>query len=211
MRPDRFTILMRRPWLICTTMALIAACSPKTPTSAIPAGGSKVATGSVKCLPDGSDFLRAQLRGAVNADLRWQASELQCDGGARPDGNGLRISLSGPLDSAGHRLRMVFGVAARPGENGQAERPTNITLLMEDGNKLYATLGDGKCTMDTLTQSPLPGTDQPGTNYRIAARGFCVDPAATLDGRERVYIDRFDFATRIQFEPGDLHHADQPT
>ena len=192
-------------------MALIAACSPKTPTSAIVAAGSPIATGGGKCLPDGSDFLRAQLRGAVNADLRWQASELECDGGARPDGSGVRISLSGPLDSAGHRLRMVFGVAATPGENGQVERPTNITLLMEDAHKLYATLGDGKCTIDALTQSPLPGPDQPPVNYRIAARGFCVDPAATLDGRERVYIDRFDFATRIQFEPGDLHHADQPT
>lgn len=192
-------------------MALVTACSPKTPTSATATAPTAVLTGSGKCLPDGSDFLRAQLRGAVNADLRWQASQLQCDGGARPDGSGVRISLSGPLDSAGHRLRMVFGVAARPGENGQAERPTNITLLMEDANKLYATLGDGKCTVDALTQSPLPGTDQPVTNFRIAARGFCVDPAATLDGRERVYIDRFDFATRIQFEPGDLHHADQPT
>jgi hypothetical protein len=202
---------MHHPWLICTTMALIAACSPKTPSSATAAAPTAVLTGSGKCLPDGSDFLRAQLRGAVNLDLRWQASELECDGGARPDGSGVRISLSGPLDSAGHRLRLVFGVAATPGENGQIERPTNITLLMEDANKLYATLGDGKCTIDALTQSPLPGTDQPPVNYRIAARGFCVDPAATLDGRERVYINRFDFATRVQFEPGDLHHADQPT
>ena len=192
-------------------MALIAACSPKTPTSALAPAAPSNAPGNGKCLPDGSDFLRAQLRGAVNADLRWQASELECDGGARPDGSGVRISLSGPLDSAGHRLRMVFGVAATPGENGQVERPTNITLLMEDAHKLYATLGDGKCTIDALTQSPLPGGDQPATNYRIAARGFCVDPAATLDGRERVYINRFDFATRVQFEPGDLHHADQPT
>jgi hypothetical protein len=46
--------------------------------------------------------------------------------------------------------------------------------------------------------------------YRIAARGFCVDPATTLDGSGRLYINRFDFAGLARFEDNDLNAPQSP-
>src|SRR5664279_2013320 len=68
------------------------------------------------CLPGGAGYLRATLRGAVNADLDWRDAEMSCEGSARPDGTGLRITIAGPLSTPGQpqpqRLRFVFGIDA---------------------------------------------------------------------------------------------------
>jgi hypothetical protein len=79
-------------------------------------------------------------------------------------------------------------------------------LILEGANRVYATLGDDKCSVDTLTQQPVVvagGAPAPG-DYWVSARGFCVEPAATLDGAERVLVSRFDFRGRIHLEESDL-------
>src|SRR5690606_21642476 len=67
------------------------------------------------CLPGGNGFLRARIRGALNLDIYWRDAELECEGGARPDRSGLRVSFAGPRRSDGRRLRMVFGVRIAEG------------------------------------------------------------------------------------------------
>ena len=63
--------------------------------------------------------------------------------------------------------------------------------------------------MESLVQEPVPATAplSPGAvlAYRIAARGSCIDPAMTLDGSARLYINRFDFAGVARFEDNELH------
>src|SRR6186713_3199915 len=63
------------------------------------------------CLASGDGYLRARIRGALQLDINLHNSELECDGGPRPDGSGIRVSFAGPARSDGRRLRMVFGVA----------------------------------------------------------------------------------------------------
>ncbi len=94
-------------------------------------------------------------------------------------------------------MRLVFGVrAAHEGTPGK-ELPTNLTVLL-DGGRIFATLGDDKCTTDQLSQRPLP--DQAGSRvWRIEARGFCIAPANALSGEGRIVVSRFDFAGRIKF------------
>jgi hypothetical protein len=153
-------------------------------------------TGRHACLGDGTGFVRARIRGALNVDLDWKDAQLQCDGEARPDGSGLRLSFAGP-GPGGRVLRLVFGVrAAREGAPGR-ELPTNLTVLL-DGGRIYATRGEDKCTLDQLAQRPLPG--QPGVRaWRIEGRGFCVAPATALAGAGHILVSRFDFAGRIEF------------
>ena len=43
--------------------------------------------------------------------------------------------------------------------------------------------------------------------YRVAARGYCIDPATSLDGSERLYMNRFDFAGLARFNDNELHAA----
>ncbi|MGH8323352.1 MAG: hypothetical protein ACRETD_06080, partial [Steroidobacteraceae bacterium] len=64
------------------------------------------------CLQAGNGYLRARIRGALNLDIDWHNGEIECDGGARPNGAGIRLSFAGPTHSDGRRLRMVFGVGA---------------------------------------------------------------------------------------------------
>jgi len=60
------------------------------------------------CLPAGNGYLRARIRGALNLDVDWRNAELECQGEARPDGSGIRMSFAGPRRADGHRLRLVF-------------------------------------------------------------------------------------------------------
>jgi hypothetical protein len=156
-------------------------------------------------------FLNARLRGAIDADLVWSAAGLHSEGGARPDGSGIRVSLAGPLDANGRRVRLVFGMAAPPGAASSHAVPTNVTLIVEGANRIFATLGDDKCSVDSLGQQPAAAAGAPGAagDYWVSARGFCVEPASTLDGTERVLLSRFDFRGRIYLDELDLRaHAD---
>ena len=196
----------------CLLLAL-AACGNRQPANATAPPASAPRTAALaetpSCLPGERGYLQASLRGALEAELRWYGSELQCEGGARPDGKGLRLSMAGSLAGDGRRLRLVFGIAARPGENAQRAVPTNITAIVENGNRVYATLGDDKCAVEALQQQPLADTISSNgmRSYRVAARGYCVDPATTLDGRARLYINRFDLAAIASYEARDLEES----
>jgi len=168
---------------------------------------------AASCLPGERGYLRVRVRGAIDTDIDWRGAQLHCEGGARPEGRGLRLSFGGPPDAQGRRLRLVFGIAAPPGSGASRDRPTNVTLIVEGRNQLYATQGDDKCTVESLDQQPLAEAEPSGTStvyhvYRIAARGYCIDPASTLQGDGHLFINRFDFAGAAQFEDDELHATD---
>jgi hypothetical protein len=171
-------------------------------------------------LPDA--FLEARLAGAIEAELHWQAREMQCDGMRRPDGQGLRVTFSGR--QGGKRLTLVFGVPRlAEGAAGRAV-PVNVTLIRE-GGMVYGTRGEQKCVLDEVRQTALaaspvePGTKATpggstaapaGRHWQIEARGFCLDPARSVgDGRDAILLSRFDFRGRLTWEP-DLPAAPPP-
>jgi len=195
---------------VCALMPTIARAVPPQPVIQMPqhpATGAPNSSpdappdpswgpGSGGCLADGSGYLRARIRGAFNIDLDWKDAALQCSGEARPDGSGLRMTFAGS-GPGGKSMRLVFGVAlAREGRPGR-ELPTNLTVLL-DGGRVFATRGDDKCTLDQLTQRPLPRRGARRA-WRIEGRGFCVAPANALAGKGRILITRFDFVGRIDF------------
>jgi hypothetical protein len=156
--------------------------------------------GRSPCVGDGTGYVRARIRGALQLDLNWHDAQMHCGGDLRPDGSGLRVSFAGP-GPGGKLMRLVFGVrSAREGSSGK-ELPTNLTVLV-DGGRVFATRGDDKCTMDQLSQRALPDKAGPGKSavraWRIEARGFCVYPANAVTGQGRILVSRFDFAGRIE-------------
>jgi hypothetical protein len=166
------------------------AASPTPPNAPPPAAPG--------CLASGNGYLKARVRGALNLDIDWRNAELECDGGPRPDGSGIRMSFLGPRRADGRRLRLVFGVgAAREGRSGHA-LPTNLTVIVEGGQRLYTTRGEDHCTVDTLNQQRLRAAGTP-RRYRVVARGFCIAPATTLNNVERILVSSFDFAGNAIF------------
>src|SRR5450755_4860082 len=167
-------VLLEWVCLAAAPFALGAGANMPAPPAA-PAAG---------CLATGNGFLRARIRGALNLDIDWKNAELECDGGERPDGHGIRLSFAGPARSDGRRVRMVFGVAT--GAEGVAGRalPTNLTVIFEGEQRLYSTRGDDHCTVDDLKEERLGALGSSVRSYRIVARGFCTLPASAPGGDE---------------------------
>jgi hypothetical protein len=152
------------------------------------------------CLSSGNGYLRARIRGALNLDIDWHNAEIECDGGPRPNGSGIRVSFAGPLKSDGRRLRLVFGVGdAKEGAAGR-ELPTNLTVIFEGENRLFTTRGQDRCTVDQLEQQRVGALGGTRRTYRVVARGFCIAPASALSGDGQILVSRFDFAGDATFE-----------
>ncbi|MBV9912624.1 MAG: hypothetical protein JOZ93_08595 [Sinobacteraceae bacterium] len=204
---------MRQPLLIPATILLLRPLWFVPPAVAGPPAAATAEFGNPLtnperqhgCLPGGNGYLRARIRGALQLDINLHNAELECDGGARPDGSGIRVSFAGPVRTDGRRLRMVFGVAsATEGQQGQALR-TNLTVIFEGEQKVFATRGDDKCTVDELTQERLGAPGGSRRAYRIIARGFCIVPIRSLQGTGEIVVNSFDFAGNVTFED----HADE--
>jgi hypothetical protein len=165
------------------------------------------------CFQGGGGYLRARMRGALDLDLDWKNEQMQCDGGPRPPGkdnrsNGVRVSIGGPARGDGRRIRLVFGIAEiGEGGGGQGLR-TNVTILFEGEQRIFATQGDDKCTVDSLTQERVERLGPGRAVYRVVARGFCLGPATSLSREERLLLTSFDFAGRVEFSDDDRHASD---
>jgi hypothetical protein len=152
------------------------------------------------CLPTGNGYLRARIRGALNLDIDWRNAEIECDGGPRPDGSGVRVSFAGPPHGDGRRTRLVFGVGSVVEGRSGHDLPTNLTVIFEGEQRLFATRGADHCTVDDLRQERVGALGGPKRTWRIIARGFCIAPASTLDSDARILVSRFDFAGNAVFE-----------
>lgn len=172
-----------------------------------PPAGPAVKTG---CFAAGDGYLRARLRGALDLDLDWKDAQMQCEGGPRPSGNGVRVSIGGPLRGEGRRIRIVFGIGGiSEGGGGQTLR-TNVTILFEGESRVFATLGDDKCTVDSLTQRRVETLGAGRAIYRVEAHGFCLGYATSMSREERVLLTSFDFAGRVEFGDDDRHGSKPP-
>ena len=151
------------------------------------------------CLPTGNGYLRARIRGALNLDLDWRNDQIECDGGPRSDGSGLRVSFAGPRRADGRRLRLVFGMSAAHEGRGGRELPTNLTVILEGEQRLFTTRGEDNCTVDELRQERVSAAGAARRSWRVVARGFCIGPASTLSSDARILVSRFDFAGTAVF------------
>jgi hypothetical protein len=157
------------------------------------------------CLEAGDGSLQADLRGVMEADLSWKNGEMQCEGGMRPDGKGIRITIAGPLPAplappaavsdSQAALRFIFGIDLQDTASGAVQAlPTNLTVIVEGGQLLYATRGDDKCAVETLDRSPLAGHAK---LERVSVRGYCTGPASDLAGTSRLFVPTFTFTALL--------------
>lgn len=155
------------------------------------------------CIAGGGGALQAQLRGALTADLDWSNDRMLCEGGARPDGKGLRVTLAGPLPGAGageapapRQLRFIFGIDYQDQAAGRAQAlPTNVTVILEGEGRMFATRGSDRCAVETLERLPLAA--EGGRYERVHVRGYCTEPAADLGGDARLLVPTFEFTGRV--------------
>jgi hypothetical protein len=165
------------------TFALPGSVAPP-PAAALPAN----------CLSSGNGYLRARVAGAVEARINWTNSGLRCQGEARDTPPGVRLSF----EHRGARpdLLFLFGLTGvREGRPAQAVA-TNLTVIVQGTDRIYGTLGDSRCTVDSLSQRRLG----PGRSYRLEARGFCTQPAHAVRGDGAVLVSTFEFAGVVNYD-----------
>jgi hypothetical protein len=140
------------------------------------------------CIPASTGALRARLQGAIDAEIDWGPDAAHCQAGVRPQGDGVRLIYKGIAPDSGPLL-LVFGVAPlRPGESAR-NVPVNLTVVRDGSGQFFATQGDDKCALDSVTQEPVPGD---ASMYRLEGRGYCTQPARALGGDGSVLVSRFD-------------------
>lgn len=179
---------MARAALLLLPMLGAGACSRQQAVS--PAARDEAA--AVGCLAGGEGQFEARLRGALEADLRWDNTQMQCDGGLRPDGKGLRVVMAGPLEP-GRKLRFILGIDLQDAAAGPAQAlPTNLTVMVEDEALLYATRGSDKCAIEDFLRQPR-GEDI----EQVSGRGYCLEPASDLAGESRLLVPTFSFTALV--------------
>jgi hypothetical protein len=147
------------------------------------------------CLASGDGYLRARLAGAIDANIDWPNSGTRCEGESRDKPPGVRLSFQ---RVAGGRpdLLLVFGLTGvRAGKAARAVG-ANLTVIVQGKSRIFGTLGDTRCTVDSLTQRRL--TDAGA--YRVEARGFCTQPAHAIRGDGDVLVSTFEFAGLVNYQ-----------
>lgn len=153
------------------------------------------------CLESGDGALQAELRGAMQVDLAWRNDQMECEGGPRPGGGGIRVMIAGPVTAtagaAAGQLRFIFGIDLHDTASGIAQAlPTNLTVIAAGGQQLYATRGDDKCAVETLQRTPLSSSG--GKVERVKVRGYCTGPASDLSDSTRLLVPTFSFTALVR-------------
>jgi hypothetical protein len=146
------------------------------------------------CLESGDGYFRARVAGAINARINWPNSGTKCQGESKSAPPGVRMSFQ-RSSKAKPDLLFVFGLTGvREGQPAH-EAGANLTLIVQGTPKIFGTLGDSRCTVDSLTQRRLK---TPGA-YRVEARGFCTQPAHAVRGTDAVLVSTFEFAGLVNY------------
>ena len=165
-------------------------------TAAAPAPAAAVpAAAPIHCLPSGDGYFRAHLAGAVEARIDWRDKGTRCEGESKGSPPGVRLSFQRSADGDSNLL-FVFGLTGVREGRPAREVGANLTLILQGTDRIYGTLGDSRCTVDSLNQKPLSSSKA----YRVEARGFCTQPAHAVRGDGAVLVSTFEFAGLVNYD-----------
>lgn len=149
------------------------------------------------CLASGDGFLRARLGGAIEARIDWPDQGTRCEGESKDAPSaGVRLSFQRAAD-ADPKLLFVFGLTGVREGRPAKEVGANLTVIVQGTDRIYGTLGDSRCTVDSLKQKRLGSSKA----YRVEARGFCTQPAHAVRGDGAVLVSTFEFAGLVNYDP----------
>src|SRR5258708_5202184 len=171
-----------------------SAVAPASPSSPVAPAATETA-GATACLRSGDGYFRARVAGAIEATVDWPNSGARCEGESRDKPPGVRLSFQRASGGATDLL-FVFGITGVREGRPLREAGANLTVIVQGTDRIFGTLGDSRCTVDSLTQRAL---EAPGS-YRLEARGFCTQPAHAVRGDGAVLVSTFEFAGLVTYD-----------
>ena len=181
-----FARILPVAWLL--SLAPLAACEP----AAIVEPPAPTVAKENSC-GEGSG-LETDLYGGIETTLRWSGSEMACESMRRPNGEGLRLRLSG--DVSGETVAFIIALPElQPGQAG-VESPSNVTMTVEGSGRFFSTPDLDSCWTDVQSQTPSPGADG---QYTLRGTLLCVDPLGELNGDSAITIPRLEFTAVVNW------------
>jgi hypothetical protein len=175
--------------------ASFALCFVALAAAAAPPSSPAMPSAPAHCLPSGDGYLRAHLAGAVEVRVDWPDGGTRCEGEWRDAPSGIRLSFQ-RVAQRDSNLLFVFGLTGVREGRPAKEVGANLTLIVQGTDRIYGTLGDSRCTVDSLTQKRLGSSKA----YRVEARGFCTQPAHAVRGDGAVLVSTFEFAGLVNYD-----------
>ena len=166
------------------------------------AGAAAAAAAPASCLESGDGYLRARVAGAIEARIDWPNSGTRCEGESKSKPPGVRLSFQRSPASTTDLL-FVFGLTGVREGRPAHEIGANLTIIVQGTDRIFGTLGDSRCTVDSLTQRRL----SQATTYRVEARGFCTQPAHAVRGEGAVLVSTFEFAGLVSYDDPNAQKA----
>lgn len=137
-----------------------------------------------------SGAVRTALFGSIEADVRWAASDMECDSMLRPNGEGLRMRFAGEI--SGEILAIIIAIPALRADEVGLELPSNVTATVEGSGRFFSTPNLDSCWTEVSAQTRLAGQE----NARaITGTLYCVAPLGEINGDAAITIPSLEFST----------------
>lgn len=136
-------------------------------------------------------YLSGHLYGALDRAIEWRGTDMTCEGGTRPNGNGFRVVFAAPIGDEHPRLVFVIGISGSVGDLIGAERVANITLIEESSGRFFSSGGQERCW--TTVQS----VDREGERVRIGGEIYCQGSLPSLSDGSSITLRDFRYSGRL--------------
>ncbi|MDJ0918770.1 MAG: hypothetical protein QNJ05_13465 [Woeseiaceae bacterium] len=146
-----------------------------------------------RCVEGGQ--LETTLYGAVGGDIKWQSSDMACEGMPRPDGEGARLRFSGPHPSGAGTLVFIAAIPELKRNRTANELPTRLTVVEEGQGRFFTSPDFDICWADIQRNESL-GED----GDAVAGRIYCITPINEVNGSATMSVDDIVFAGRIDWD-----------
>ena len=138
-----------------------------------------------------SGHLSGQLYGAIETQLDWDSSDLECTGMPRPEGKGVRLRLAAVDEQTDSEFVFIIAMPGFERDSGPAEFDANTTLIVAGNGRFFSTPDADNCLVDVAAIRPL---DDSGQRYAISGTLYCVLPLPEVNGDSSVSIPELRFS-----------------
>jgi hypothetical protein len=132
-------------------------------------------------------YVRGAVFGALDMDIDWSGSQLDCEAMRRPDGKGMRLFFAwDPGD--GERLVLVIGVDGATTSVAGPEKPANVTFIDERS---------GHCWTDIVRLAALPASDR---SQQLEGRLYCAAALPALNDHSSLTLGDLHWHGQFEFD-----------
>lgn len=170
-------------------MRSLSADLPAVAWTALPAAASADLCRSVD-----DAYLSGTLYGAVSRKIEWRGTDMQCEGGPRPGGGGIRLVFAAPDAVEGDRLVFVIGISGTVTELTDAERVANVTVIDESSGRFFSSRGQDRCW------TTVASVDGDGTRFRVGGEIYCSGSLPSLSDGSSISLRDFRYSGRLNLD-----------